>query len=151
MKRLSFLLFLGLSACAGSSPYLNTYRAGVISKEVVTASHKELWNDPLREKAKGCKQTEPADGSAAEMDACMTPFTRDNNDKVLRAFASYQVAAGALSAILIAAEKNPDGVDKAALKAAISDAVDAARELLALFPKAQAWVDRLEMLLKGLV
>ena len=151
MKRLPFLLILGLSACAGSSPYLNTYRAGVISKEVVTEAHKELWSDPLREKAPGCAKSVPADGSAADMDACMAPFTRDSNDKVVTALASYQVAAASLTAILIAAEKNPDGIDKAALKAAITDALDAARELITLFPKAQAWADRLEMLLKGLV
>lgn len=140
-----------LPACPNKNVYVNTYRAGVITKEVVTEAHKELWSDPLRDKAEVCDQTVPEDGTTADLDACLDPYTKANNDKVVKALAAYQTAAATLTAILIAAEKNPKGVDKTALKQAIRDALDAARDLIELFPKAQAWLDRLEMLLKGLV
>ena len=152
MKRLTLVLSLALlPGCAGGSAYLNTYRAGVITKEVVTQSHKELWSDPLRSKAEVCSQAVPEDGSVAELDDCLKPFTKTNNDKVVTSLAAYQAAAAALTAILIASEKNPEGVDKVALREAIENTVAAARELITLFPKAAAWADRLEMLLKGLL
>jgi hypothetical protein len=152
MKRLTLVLSLALlPGCAGGSAYLNTYRAGVITKEVVTQSHKELWSDPLRSKAEVCSQAVPEDGSVAELDDCLKPYTKSANDKVVLALAAYKTAATTLTTILIAAEKNPDGVDKVALRNAIEDTIGAARGLIALFPKAQAWADRLEMLLKGLV
>jgi hypothetical protein len=137
--------------CAGANEYVNTYRAGVITREVVTTSHKELWSDPLRVRAEECDAKVPEDGTDVELDLCLKPFTQENNDKVVQALAAYQTAAATLSAILIAAESNPKGLDKAALKTAVLDAVDAARTLIALFPEAQAWLDRLEMLVKGLL
>ncbi len=150
MKRLVLSLAL-LPACAEGNAYLNTYRAGVITKEVVTTAHKEAWSDPLRDKVEVCSQSVPRDSSVEELDECLDPFTRANNDKVVKALAGYQTAAAALTTILIAAEKNPDNVDKTVLKDAALSTLDAARELLALFPEVQAWVDRLEMLLKGLL
>lgn len=152
MKKLASLsLILLLSACAQNSAYLKTYRAGVITKEIVTDAHKELWSDPLRDKAEVCSQAVPADASVEELEQCLDPFTKDRNDKVVTALAAYKTAATGLTAILIGAEKNPDGVDKVALRKAIEDTLAAARELIALFPEAQQWLDRLEMLLKGLV
>lgn len=151
MRSLALTVAISLSGCAGGNAYLNTYRAGVITKEVVTTAHEEVWSEPLREKAAVCDQAVPEDGTTSELDECMDPFTRDNNDKVVEGLAAYQTAAAALTAILIAAEKNPDGVDKEALKAAVLTALDAARELISLFPEAQVWGDRLDMLLSGLL
>lgn len=156
MKRILLLFaFVPVCAlaqgCAGSSPYIKTYRAGVITKQVVTEAHKELWSDPLRDKAEVCGQAVPEDASVEELEECLAPFTKSNNDKVVQALAAYQTAAATLSTILIAAEKNPQGVDKTALKQAINETLAAARELISLFPEAQSWLDRLEMLLKGLL
>lgn len=146
------LLFAALCVgCAGSNAYVNTYRAGVITKEVVTTSHKELWSDPLRERAQECDAKVPEDATDVELDSCLKPFTRENNDKVIQALAVYQTAASTLTTVLIAAEGDPKGVDKNALKDAALETLDAARTLIALFPEAQAWLDRLELLLKGLL
>lgn len=150
MKKLALIISLTLLPACGNT-YLNTYRAGVITKEVVTEAHLELWSNPLRDKAEVCDQVVPEDGTTAELDKCMNPYTRSSNQKVVQALAAYQTAAAVLTAILIAAEKNSKGLDKPALKKAIQDTLTAARELITLFPEAQAWLDRLEMLLKGLL
>jgi len=144
---LAMVACLALSGCG--SAYINTYRGAVITKELVTEAHESQWSEPLRERAAEC-DTE-ANDTVAKLDECMAPFTKDNNDKVVKALAAYKTAASALSAILIAAEKNPDGLDKDALKQAMSDTLAAARELISLFPEAAEWMERVEMLLKGLV
>lgn len=138
-----------LSGCAGT--YLNTYRAAAITRDTVTEAHKALWSGPLNERADECERDLGEDYSLEEIDACMKPYTLDNNDKVVKALAAYRAAASTLSAILIAAEKNPEGLDKEALRDALGQTLDAAKDLIALFPEAQQWLDRLEMLLKGLV
>lgn len=135
--------------CAHGDPYLNTYRGAVITKEIVTEAHAIGWSDPLRERAQEC-DTE-ANDTVAKLDECMAPYTRENNDKVVKALASYKAAASALTTILVAAEKNPEGLDRDALRSAMDDTLKAARELVALFPEANEWLGRLEMLLKGLL
>lgn len=153
MMRPSFWvpLFVCLTCSCAHNAYVDAYRAGVITRETVTTSHKELWSDPLRERAEECDAKVPEDGTDVELDLCLKPFTQENNDKIVQALAAYQTAAASLSAILIAAEKNPNGVDKDALREAVEEAVDAARTLITLFPEAQAWLDRLELLVKGLL
>jgi len=138
-----------LTGCAGA--YLNTYRAAVITRDTVTETHKTLWSDPLNARADECEKDLGGEYTLEEIDACMKPYTLDNNDKVVKALAAYRTAAASLTAILIAAEGDPDGIDKDALKAAMADTLAAAKDLIELFPEAQKWFDRLEMLLKGLV
>lgn len=149
MRRAAILLLFAATGCAGQNAYVNTYRAGVIAKQVVTESHKELWSDPLRDKVQECDTEE--NSTTELLDECLKPFTKDNNEKVVQTLAAYQAAAATLSTILIASEKDPNGVNKEALKQAIGDTLAAARELIALFPEGQAWLDRLDMLLKGLL
>lgn len=138
-----------LTGCAGA--YLNTYRAAVITRDSVTEAHKALWSAPLNERADDCERELGGEYTIEEIDECMAPYTLDNNEKIVKALAAYRTAAAGLSAILIAAEGNPDGVDKEALKQSLYTTLDAAKELIALFPEAQAWLDRLDLLLKGLV
>jgi len=148
MRRLvvALPLIFNLSGCAGA--YVNTYRGAVILKETVDTAHKDFWSDPLRARAEKCEK-EATDLKSLEL--CLDPFTKKNNEIVVKALASYKTAAEALTAILIAAEDNPDGIDKDALKQAFNDTLAAAKELIAYFPEAQKVYDRLELLLKGLV
>lgn len=147
MKRASLLaLVLGFSACAGA--YVNTYRAATISTGIVNEAHEKLWSDPLRSRAAECDaKIPPGEESFSALEACLKPFTRDANDRVVQGLAAYNTAAAALGAILIAAEGDPKNVDKEALRDALEDVVAAARELIASFPESKKWLDRLEMLL----
>lgn len=146
---LVFALFF-FTACGGA--YVNTYRAGAITKGIVTEGHKQLWSDPLRARAEKCDAEVPeGDGHLDELEACLKPYTREVNDRVVQSLAAYNTAAAALGAVLIAAENDPKGIDKEALKGALVDVVAAARELIAAFPESKKWLDRLELLLKGLM
>ena len=132
--------FVLLAACA-HDPYVNTFRAGVITQQIVTESHHRLWSDPLNARIEVCDAAVPDGASVADLDRCMEPFTRENNDKILKTLASYNLAAAALSAALLAKEKDLP----------ISAVVKAAEDLVALFPQGLPWLNRLKMLLKGLL
>mgnify|MGYP006969423161 CR=1 FL=1 len=152
MKRaFSALLLFALvfcTACAGA--WVNTYRAGALTKGVVTEVHKEAWSEPLRARVEKCDAEVPEeDGQLEALEACLKPYTRDNNEHVKQSLAAYNTAAAALGAILIATEDNPKGVDKDALQGALVDTVAAAKELLSAFPESKKWIDRLDKLLKG--
>ncbi len=136
-----------LSSCGGT--FINTYRAGVITSQVVTTAHEVAWSDPLRERVATCNDAVPDDAGIPALEACLAPYTLEANAKVLQALGSYRAAAKLLTAILIAAETNPDGVDQVALREAALDTWAAARELLGLFPDAK-WAQRLELLTGGL-
>lgn len=161
MKRIFRVLaaagVIATSACAHKAdPYVSTYRGAVIVKGVTTEAHKEAWSDPLRETAAACDEKlsgddVPDEEQYEDLQACLGPYNAENNDKVVKSLAAYKAAATALTAALIAAEGNPEGVDQDALNEALRDTLAAARELIALFPESQAWVDRLELLTKGLV
>ena len=150
MKKLVVVLTL-VSGCASGNAYVNTYRAAIITKDVVTEAHQLLWSDPLREKAEECDEAIPDNVGVEALDLCLKPFTKEANDQVVAALSAFRTAAQATSAILLAAEKNPEGVDKAALNESIQATLAAARDLVKLFPEGEKWLAKLDMLLKGLI
>ena len=151
MKKFAVVLTLVLAGCAPGKAYVNTYRAAIITKDVVTEAHQLLWSDPLREKVKECDEAIPDNAGVEALELCLAPYTKEANDKVVAALAAYRTAAQATSTILIAAEQNPDGIDKEALSKSIKATIAAADELVSLFPKGKKWRDKLTMLLKGLI
>jgi hypothetical protein len=142
-----FLCLLATSACANA--WRTAYVGGATTAKLVTETHKEAWSDPLNDQAVICNgKLDPEQHTKADFDACMGPFAPQNNDAVLEALEVYNAAAAVLSEVLLATD--PTNPDRSQLMNAYHGVLQAAIDLVALFPKGKQYVDRLEMLVKGL-
>jgi len=134
-----------LVGCGG--PWKTTYVSAATTKELVTTVHKETWSEPLRERKTKCgAELDPEVHTKADFDRCTEPFTEAAAAKVVQALEVYQVAATALSAVLMATD--PANPDKAALRAALAEAIEAATQLLQLLPEGDRHLKTLNNLVK---
>jgi hypothetical protein len=139
-----FLLLL-LSACAG--PWKSTYTAGAVTAQFVDDTHRIAWSEPLRERAEACdNRLDPEVDTKADFDQCLGPYVA--NDDVLLALERYNAAADVLAAVLLATD--PEKPDRDKLVAAWADVLDAALDLIALFPEAEKYSAQLKTLTQGL-
>jgi hypothetical protein len=138
-------LLVTLSACAG--PWKSTYTAGAVTAQFVTDTHRIAWSEPLRERAEECdKRLDPEVDTKADFDHCLGQYAA--NDVVLLALERYNAAADVLAAVLLATD--PEKPDRAKLVAAWADVLDAALDLIALFPEAEKYSGQLKTLTQGL-
>lgn len=144
---LVFLCLLATSGCANA--WRTAYVGGATTAKLVSETHKEAWSDPLNDQATICAgKLDPEQDTKADFDTCMGPFTAKANDSVLKSLEVYNAAAAVLTEVLLATD--PSNPDRDALMSAYHNVLQAAIDLVAMFPKGKQYVDRLEMLVKGL-
>ena len=141
MRRIVLALSLSLTAgCAGG--YKASYVKGAVTKQLATESY-DVYSEVFNEKLDEC---DPANNDSVatktELDECLGKFF-DNEDhgKIEVAVKAYHVAAQAHTKAMTAV----DGSDEER-KAAPGKVLEAALELLSLFPEGEKLVTKLKSL-----
>jgi len=133
------------SGCANA--WRTSYIVGATSAKFITATHAAGWSEPLNETKTGClSELDPETDTKAAFDECMGLYTAENNSKVVGALEKYDAAATVLEEALLATDPNDPRPNATKLLAAREDLLVAAADLLALFPKGEAYLDQLKML-----
>jgi hypothetical protein len=143
------ILLVLLSGC-GHLAWKTTFVTAAATKEVVTSAHKHAWSVPFNKRVDKCSVlAEQYQYTVKMFERCMGEYA--HNDKVLVALQAYAVAAEGLSAILVATDPMSPELDRAALRAELVDLVEAAVALVELYPEGKVYLDRINLLTKGIL
>lgn len=150
------LILLFVTACAHGH-YKRAYIAGAVTKEFVTEAH-GVYDERANEKLAECDPAQNPDSEVKtkkDLDACLTDaYKKSTQEKIVQALGVYKALAIAYTAVMLGCEPNEDGTQVNATtcaKKVYSDdelrewrgkLVDAAVELLELFPDAGKLVNR---------
>lgn len=148
MRRITkyFVLFL-VGACGCANAWQTSYVGGSAAAKFVTETHKIAWSEPLNAKTRECDPAHnPKIQSEKDLEACLGIFTR--NPEVVAALKKYNATAEILEQILLATD--PNKPDSAKLLAAWNDVLDAALDLVDLFPDGARYTHQLRILTRGL-
>ncbi len=141
MRRIVLALSLSLTAgCAGG--YKSSYVAGAVTKQLTTESY-DIYSEGFNEKLDEC---DPANNDSVatktELDKCLGKFfDNDGHGKIETAVKAYHAAAKVHTEVMIAVDSTDE--DR---KAATQKVLEAAMELLSLFPEGEKLVNKLKSL-----
>ena len=146
-KIFPFILAFSFYFTAGcANAWKVAYVGGSTAASFVTDTHKQAWSKPLNAKAEECSASLTDENTKADFDACLGIYTE--NDKVVKALEAYNAASEVLETVLLATD--PENPDKAKLLTAWTAVLDAALNLVALFPEGAKYTSQLQTLTKGL-
>ena len=145
MRRIALALSLTFaSGCAGS--YKASYVTGAVTKQFATESY-DIYSGEFNEKLEEC---DPANNDSVttkkELDECMGKFyAKPAHEKIETAAKGYHAAAKIHTEVMIAVDGTPEERKEATKKV-----LEAAMELLSLFPEGEKLVKKLKKLTGGM-
>lgn len=143
----ALVLLATLSGCANA--WKTSYVGGAVAADFVVDTHKQAWSEPLNARAEECDATlDPETDTKADFDECMGVYASEHNSKVVRALEVYDASASVLAQLLLTTD--PENPDEKKLLSAWGNVLNAALDLVSLFPEGEKYARQLRTLTKGI-